>query len=1348
MSDFYIPRTLIKDRGQDNETVLTEADIPLIKGPIVILGDPGLGKTQLTKTLELRYGFKRVAAGTFYRMQNYAALQTATTGKLIIDGLDEITSSSGFSAIDEVLRKLSELHSPNFVLSCRSADWQGSTDRYKISQDYGVEPVTLHLQPFTFEDAVAFLSSYSKSIAPYAVLDHLEQQDLGEFYVNPLTLTLVAEIVTAGQGLPKGRAELFESASKLLTSERNPLHQRSETAQSSPEALLESAGAIFTHLLLSGTLGVSDRPWDGLPEGYVQAAELDDISGAPLVREVIKTRLFQSPDENLYIPFHRVIAEFLGARWLSKRLSNGLSERRAFQTLIFNGGVPTAFRGLHAWLAHFSPRLAQRCIKTDPYGVLRYGETDRFSADQARVLLQSLASLAEEDPYFRDEDWGRRAISGLARIELKDEVIKIVTDPARHVHLSMLVLEALHGSELARAIAPQLQSILENPLATYAERSGAVDALIESGSDADWPALVEKLRARGSTGDARLTLEIIASTGGTGLSAKQISQAIIDYERRDDEDEDTSEDPYVSGMTYGIVRSISPNLAGSILDEMSGRFKSKNWRTNFELTSSINQLIEKAIQSDELPSPERTWSWLTLAEAKSGYYSGRKEAIDEWLIRNPALRRQIQRQVISSGTSKEGTWMTIVHDLPQANRALAVSATDAAEMLRELGERRQLSDDDIALWTDLARSQQSAEGFPPDVRAAAALGIERHSSLAKRWDEITAPPKRNWRQEEEERRSRQEEERAKRFADHRAEFLPRIAEIEAGDDLVSLVSIARAYLGMYSDLDQGSTPQERVRIWLGSKLTDAALVGFVSALARKDMPSAGQISETHVEGKYKTVELVLACGISEVVRTERSLARISPAIASAALASLWDSAAFDPKQVGESVQELLELKVFSSDASTEKFLRFVLEPHIRAGHQHVPGLYRIVQESRFNSIAGGLSISWLDDYRSASAYVQTTLIRLALTRGRQSDLRTLANQHLSEKDSHDVSVQRLWICVSFLVHFKGSREIWAEHFRKDKTYLWTVQDLQTRSRGEENTQSILTADQREAIIQCFGTAWPIVARPSSTTGSNNPWDASDFIRYNIRAISSDPTANASNILDRLSSSDLAPSYNDDIKHARAQQLRLRRDNDFHVPSFVEIKNALADGLPANIDDLKAVILDRLETVQDYIRSSDTKAWEAYWNKDTPKDENTCRNRLLDQLREKVPPEINFLPEVTMPDATRADTVATYLGYGVPVEIKGQWHPDVWSAASVQLIEKYSHDWRADGRGIYLVLWFGRIAKRNLPRHPEGLVAPTTSDDLRQMLIANLSAAERTRIDVFVLDVSKSKKLRSNIPPLR
>ncbi len=160
----YISRTLISDRGHDDARLLAETDIPSINAPIVILGDPGLGKTELTKTLEAQFGFKRVTGGAFYRNQNIARYSTPPNSKLIIDGLDEITSSSGVSAIDEVLKKLSGAGNPNFILSCRSADWQGSTDRYKISEDYGVEPVTLHLQPFTYQDATAFLRSYDETI--------------------------------------------------------------------------------------------------------------------------------------------------------------------------------------------------------------------------------------------------------------------------------------------------------------------------------------------------------------------------------------------------------------------------------------------------------------------------------------------------------------------------------------------------------------------------------------------------------------------------------------------------------------------------------------------------------------------------------------------------------------------------------------------------------------------------------------------------------------------------------------------------------------------------------------------------------------------------------------------------------------------------------------------------------------------------------------------------------------------------------------------------------------------------------------------------------------------------------
>jgi MoxR-like ATPase len=72
MTRTYISRTLIANRGCSDERVIAEAEIPSIDAPTVILGDPGLGKTELTKMLEEQFGYFRIPGGTFYRNQNVA----------------------------------------------------------------------------------------------------------------------------------------------------------------------------------------------------------------------------------------------------------------------------------------------------------------------------------------------------------------------------------------------------------------------------------------------------------------------------------------------------------------------------------------------------------------------------------------------------------------------------------------------------------------------------------------------------------------------------------------------------------------------------------------------------------------------------------------------------------------------------------------------------------------------------------------------------------------------------------------------------------------------------------------------------------------------------------------------------------------------------------------------------------------------------------------------------------------------------------------------------------------------------------------------------------------------------
>ena len=120
----------------------------------------------------------------------------------------------------------------------------------------------------------------------------------------------------------------------------------------------------------------------------------------------------------------------------------------------------------------------------------------------------------------------------------------------------------------------------------------------------------------------------------------------------------------------------------------------------------------------------------------------------------------------------------------------------------------------------------------------------------------------------------------------------------------------------------------------------------------------------------------------------------------------------------------------------------------------------------------------------------------------------------------------------------------------------------------------------------------------------------------------------------------------------------------------------------------------------------------------------------------MPTIVDLLPETLMPEKNRSDIIAIYNGLGVPVEVKGQWHPDVWHASETQLDDKYGRDWRADGRGIYLVLWFGNVPGKNLPGHPDGLDRPQSPSELRDMLAARLKDECKGRIEIAVIDVAK------------
>lgn len=1341
----YINRTLVASMGAEDEQKIGEEMLLGLSKVVVLLGEPGVGKTELTKHLETAFGAVRVAAGTFWRSADSSVYEATSDLPLIIDGLDEITASGGDPPLDRILHSLSKLQNPRVIISCRSADWTSSVNRYKISQDYGLSPVSVHILPFDDAQARLFLAAFDGTIDASRLLSAIRAQGLTDLQGNPLTLRLLAEVWLEDGGLPNSKTELLERACEILVGEENQAHDNSRQAQVSPRELLAAAGHIFAHLLLSGTLGVAMTNARRRPDGFVPLSELDVMGRADHLEAALKTRLFKSESEGQLIPVHRVVAEYLAAQRLASKLDDKLSERRLFRLIEFSGGVPSALRGLHAWLGYFSARVFPRCVDIDPYGFLRYGDTELLSASQARYLLNALARLASEDPYFRSEDWGVRSVKGLVRPELLQEIIALITSPARHVQLSALLLSSFARSGQTAAVSPNLLAVAKDGAAAYVERISAVEALAKSEVSVDWQHFVASLLSDAHPDNGRLAVETMGLIGPSNVDAAVTADALI---RLHGLGEPGRRNARGVGSDFRLVSRINSLLAQKVLDGIARRIGEEprplHWHPARGLMSAITRLLSSAIDGPAI-IPERFWSWVAFFNDRSTYpENDANNRIGLFLRSNIDLRRAIQRSVLYDPTVENDPWAAIFHRLGRSLRGLALSMDDAAFFILEISEADHPTSHQIVLWNELVRVMGHPEGYNPNLRYAVETGVERHAALAAHYQKLITPAPRDFEEEERQRQQRYDEERTKGFADDRAAFSRELVDIRAGQHTGALISLAEGYLGRYSEVDCDGDPFERLTGWVGEAVADAASEGFVAALGRSDLPDLVKICAIRNENKHWSIEPVMVAGVAEIVRRGASIDSLAESVAAAVLAIWWEMPQIDPPLSDNAVEGFLEAIVFRDSQSTEHFLTALIETQLSGDQSSISGLYRFVREQKFRSFSPRLAVKWLRLFPRASYSTQLDLMSLALMADDLGDFQTLLAERIGNITALESTVARLWIAAVFCVSPELLGDTSSDGRCLDKEVIWPLRDLLMPD-DDGRPGAILGIQVYEAVIRTFALDWPDTARPASGWGgTGNAWDASDFIKHCIGKIGADTTSEASEAFDRLQERCGTSSYRDELRHVARVQLRGRRDKDYVAPSFNEVARILHNAAPMGVRDLQALMLDHLEDLQKYVRDSDTSGWEAFWDQTVPKIENTCRDRLLDLLRPRLPGAIELFPELPMPDQNRVDIYASLFGQGLPIEIKGQWHPEVWGASSTQLNEKYTRDWRTGGRGIYIVFWFGPVAGKNLPRRADGLGLPSNPAELRTMLIERLGDGEKSRIDIVVFDVAMPQSARMKI----
>ncbi|MEW5960230.1 MAG: hypothetical protein AB1801_21100, partial [Chloroflexota bacterium] len=259
---------------------------------------------------------------------------------------------------------------------------------------------------------------------------------------------------------------------------------------------------------------------------------------------------------------------------------------------------------------------------------------------------------------------------------------------------------------------------------------------------------------------------------------------------------------------------------------------------------------------------------------------------------------------------------------------------------------------------------------------------------------------------------------------------------------------------------------------------------------------------------------------------------------------------------------------------------------------------------------------------------------------------------------------------------------------------------------------------------------------------NDAMQRGDSVRAMVTRLGSLATEDAAQEIERLLALPTLSKLKHSLINAR-HQLKLRqREATFRFPPVSGVARILANREPTSSADLTVMTVEHLDEIAHEIRHDNDDWVRAFWNiknkKPTGKrEENLCRDILLTRLRMHLKSfGVDCQPEGDYANDKRADIRLSYRNeFELPIEIKRDDNPSLWTALRSQLIRQYSISPKAADHGIYLVLWFGN---NDLPAVKDGGKKPTSPETLQARLEAQLDPEERRRLYIRVLDVSWPK----------
>lgn len=1319
----------------------------------VLIADPGAGKSAAFEALAHAEGGTCLSARDFIELGPPAGYSSP----LFIDGLDEHTAGqegTAQSALGLIRSRLLQLGTPKFRISCREADWRGSTDSAALQRlvTHGSTAngtfSELHLEPLTEAQTIAFIRHHMPWDEAQArhFIRSAQRHDLAGLLDNPQTLLMLLKSVTLEQPqLPTSKLETYQRACAALVQEHNPEHVAATGHVLLTDAdVLHAAGYLCAVMLLSGSAAIAKQPSLEHPTHVLVLRSLlvnpPDAPTLEACQAAIGTKLFAGTGSGHFVPRHRTVAEYLAATHVAQRLQAGLPLPRVLALMQGeDGGVVPALRGLHAWLAVAAgAQVRENLIDRDPLGLVLHGDVRDFTATEKVRLLDGLKREATRYTYFRSLAWNNKPFGALATPDMQPHFQAMLRSPERSpTHQAVLdcVLDAMQHGHPMPELVPELEQVVRDKTYWPRIRQTALDTLCEYDKHSPQTSLLRQLLQdiganRIEDHGTEMCVLLLQHLYPTHIQPSELWQWYLPLRYRN----------VNWNFWHRLVKRQTQQ--SSVLQLLNSVLASKlRIRTSVDdplLPRIIGELLCNALaeygESSDIP---RLYAWLGLG--LNEYNSSELETehqreISVWLSAHPAHYKALLEYGISQlgqSKTKAHVWL---YEL-QNRLCEAEPPTDAPQWLLSLAEGR----------NDEFRYQLISESYSLTKRRE---GVDAALDLLATWvDEHQAdaewiqhallmspyPPDTShqnyidWKIERKAKRKKQKEEELLFLRDH----LPGLTGPEPHLGLLN--HLGETYFGDFN----GGPPHARLLQALNADphWVDMAMAGLLRCLERTDLPSADSIMAGHL--KSSRYHLARPCLAAMDLRYAGHGVTAFEGLSTSCLETL---VAFQlTNDYDNAPPWFLHLVTTQPDLMGGVMQRFMLR-QIAAKRGHICGVQALNRDDRYATMAQHIVPALVQALPARASKKQlesvTELIACVLHRVPHSTQEALIESRLA-LSGLDVAQRAYWLTAGLLVNP-------AQHLEPLRTFLGHNQTRASHAFDLLHGLGLgaavidkLPTQARALFIELLGARFV----PSSPQrGVVAHWvqrsdEVTRFVQTLIASLAAEATEAATQALSHLEQHVALKSWRERFRQAAYEQQIARRKALFQPASVDAVCKTLANRQPANAADLWALTVDHLTALADSIRHGSTNDYKQYWDKDqkTPKIENDCRDALLSDLKVRLQATgVNAEREGHYADDKRADIKVVFGNWHIPVEIKRDTHPDVWTAIRDQLIAKYSREAASDGYGIYIVFWFqGKLAGTPV----DGGRKPTSPQELQQRLAATVPPELQSRIAVLVIDCS-------------